>query len=219
MAVKTFEIHEVRYNEIADVVQNPPEIDHGVIVDALDEWCPEFYKLGLDQICWVAGGFLRDELLNLKSKDVDLYFYSQGDMFGVSDMLQGAGYAVEKETDHVCSLHSKTGKAVQLIWFHEDTPERCVARFDFHACSVAYDPRTNVVWCTKGFLKTAPQRMLVLNYPWYPEDSLRRVERFKQRGWQIDAEEIELLEQMVREDVHCRTKAGRAMVDYVRNDA
>lgn len=133
---------------------------------------------------FVAGGYIRDNLLGETPNDIDLFFKSY------QDAEKAEALFFEKKAEIV-----KTGDYFTELKFHHKTIQIIKGRnfkkpkdvdFDFRMCqaSLGFNPKGQVgFWCDENFKDDVLNKYLVPNNIKNPTSAIERVIRFTSRGW------------------------------------
>lgn len=138
--------------------------------------------------CWVAGGALRDAMRGEPSRDIDLFFASSSDVLTArNNIVAGRPYEVLLDCDSVHRI-SLDGVVYDFIKHAYGRPLTTLWAFDFTAVCAAIGA-THFAYHV-DFAIDAMAKRLRINELKFPHSTLRRVEKFTPRGWEIDAETL-----------------------------
>jgi hypothetical protein len=176
---------------------------------------PYFKPLGQDQgaYVWLAGGALRAALTGETPRDLDFCFATPSALAVALDFLKASydhtvlpvpeharhqGAVVTKLLVRLDCVHETgvplLGRQIQRSFSDACTKVDLVRRFapspldtarqmDFVCCAAALSTKTYARHAR--FEEDVAAKVLDVNAPWAPRASLRRVERFVERGWSI----------------------------------
>jgi hypothetical protein len=141
--------------------------------------------------CWVAGGALRDYLLDkpLKS-DCDLFFPNLSQYNKAKDYFLSKGGRIIWESENGMKVTHK-GNTFDLIKIFNPNPLETISRFDFTISMLATDGRD--IFYGKKTLKDLQDRKLVINTIVNPLSTLKRVLKHYKKGFTMSAEETKKL--------------------------
>lgn len=152
----------------------------------------ELYSDFKNYNCIVAGGTITSLFCNREINDIDVYFRSKKDIkdFILEVVRDGCEMWIVARTKKSLSLKSGD-KLIQLICFNVfDTAEDIFNTFDFTVCMGAYDFKSEEFVLHDDFLKHNSQRLLMFNNKTaYPIVSSLRVDKYKQKGYNISKTE------------------------------
>ena len=149
---------------------------------------------------WLAGGVVRAAVLGGLPRDVDVFFAS-------SKVLRIAVARLAANYDH-CALGETevclkfrvllpgvaTWTEVDFVKRYAGTPIDCARAMDFTACAAAVSTSTYARHV--DFEEHARAQKIEVCAPRAPRASLRRAERFAQRGWTISSETMARLKEL-----------------------
>ena len=172
--------------------------------------------------CLLVGGFVRDRLLGIASKDIDIEVYGLGydrivEALGPDHNVDLVGRSfgvvkVDNEVDvSIPRRESKSGLGHRGFTVHPDstmTPQEAAARRDFTVNSMGMTPDGTIVDPFNG-RRDIEDGILRATSPAFSEDPLRvlRGMQFAARfGFQMDADTIQACRAMVDEFQHLATE-------------
>jgi hypothetical protein len=134
----------------------------------------------------IAGGSIRDSLFGDKYNDIDIFGLSKGELdeFVKFNLSKSQGYKLVYFNDNLRTY--KKGKIkVQIIYREYEKLTDIIDSFDFTVCQFMYDGEK--VICSPSGLLDVHHKRIVINHlePLYVFDSLRRVQKYVQRGYTI----------------------------------
>lgn len=135
---------------------------------------------------FIAGGAIRDSILGIPYDDIDV-FGPEESLKKQQKILESRGYKIVYDTEKLATLKKDKIK-IQLISRKDtETIESCLNQFDFTICQFAYDPTDNELYCNPDGLIHLFEKRLVLNtegFP-FPLDTMRRLQKYIQKGYTI----------------------------------
>lgn len=141
----------------------------------------------------VCGGAITSIFSGVPINDIDCYFRSKEDCNNTFTELKNIGLKTRIRTANAVTLESLLGKDIQLICledYFQESPEKVYEQFDFTMCMAGYDFANGCFSFSNQFLKHLSQRTLVYNTKaHHPINSIIRVNKFKERGYQISKTE------------------------------
>lgn len=175
---------------------------------------------------WIAGGFIRDLIMGIEPKDIDIWGSS------VEALSNSSGILCDLMLKKYPTSLFATGNAdtirgnlttIQFIkrWIF-NSPEELIKSFDYSCCAAAvwYDGTTwkgiclaDTLFVSDGFKSCCATKSLVYTRPMRDEDkmgSLKRLLKFMAKGWEVD--DLNLARLLGR------TTAGRPAEDYLADD-
>lgn len=189
----------------------------------LDNCVKYFNRVILDELksygsVWVAGGCVRDYFsVGKLSSDIDLYFPTQSDFDGVKKYLVEQTYkqVIEKnddkeiikqlpkkkakvifENDNVIKL-LYNGRQFDLVKKFFASASDCINEFDFTVCSAAVDIKQ--VYTHETFFIDLSKRQLMINKLPFPLSTMRRMQKYIQRGYYMCSGEMLKLSKAIGE--------------------
>lgn len=153
----------------------------------------------------VAGSFLCN--LGRTSKDIDfsdidIYFKSKEDAieFCRKNAQLELTHPTKEANVAFLAVHN-TLKFNLIFGVHYDSPSDLISRFDIRACSVAYDPNTNVVYSVRGAFDDC-ERMRIVYNPVPYNTTIARLVKYTQKGFCIDPYQRLFLAELIRSDLY-----------------
>lgn len=138
---------------------------------------------------WIAGGFIRDLMMGVRPRDVDIFFPTKEDADLAMERLAGnfdSPYENKNSVSYDINYGKKTIRADLVHGLLFKDPEETINSFDFTvACGyAAWDGKSGV---TVGLLETMlldlPSRSLRINALPMPEATMRRVAKYVKKGF------------------------------------
>lgn len=176
----------------------------------------ELWNLLKENNCFIAGGAITSIFTNKEVNDVDVYFQSAEEF---TEVIQAIFDIDGKRTDYDLEYKSAvvnhvSGKAVLILGetqqkiqliahqFYPNAPE-IFNTFDFTINMGAYDMQNEMFWFHPEFFKHLAQRYLQVNTNTsYPLISVLRVDKYRQRGYNISkAQMLRLLLAVNRKNI------------------
>jgi hypothetical protein len=182
----------------ASIVRN--QLDGSALARAAQQYCPPLAGVQLDG--FVAGGFVRDILAESTPRDLDVYVRSQEAAVEFEGALRRAGWGLDRIGMVSTSWRDARGHVVQVIKAEGESAAECIRRFDLTICCVSVDLQTHETYCSITFLDDISQRCLVINRPAFPVDTLRRIARFMNEGYNISSRQLQVLHGCILRELH-----------------
>lgn len=154
----------------------------------------EFLRLGLlTDGAWLAGGALRSLLDGTELKDYDLFFKSKENLSEARGILIGLGAKLvfECPKHELVTYHYKNMK-IQLVTleFYPNL-DICLNTFDINACRIGLDHAH--LYIEKAALKDIRTKSVSINLLLYPLATLKRVIKYKEKGYSINKALVNIL--------------------------
>lgn len=162
----------------------------------------EFMELLAEYDAIIAGGAITSLFCNRDINDLDIYFRSERDLVKVLAAIYNKDEIADSEIGsfsvHVSHLSQRTimcsqnGQVIQLMTFkYFPTAQEVFDTFDFTCCMGAYECKKDEFTFHPDFLQHNSQRYLKFNTGTaYPLMSLLRVDKYKEKGYQISKSEF-----------------------------
>lgn len=132
---------------------------------------------------WIAGGAIRDSLVDAKYSDIDIFGTSKEklDLF-IETNLKGCKKV--HDTDRIKTFYKGKDK-IQVIYMDNADIEACLSRFDFKMCQFAYDGES-IYTFGESLINLFRKKITINNIdPQFAVDSLRRLQKYIQKGFTI----------------------------------
>lgn len=154
--------------------------------------------------CFIAGGAILSSAMKKPINDIDIYPKSRDDFERIlTDMVEEQKYTVQFVTDKAITIktHEKNADTGELLicqimfsdeWF--SVSEKIFERFDFTVCMAAFDCDTKEYHYHPDFWPDLGSRTLRVNTgTLYPINSLIRIKKYREKGFDISkAETVKL---------------------------
>jgi hypothetical protein len=157
-----------------------------------------------DGLVWIAGGAVRAIATdkNEAIRDVDLWFPTHALHLDALELIVNEYDHRTCVTSPMCTkLEVDIGQddwtKVDLVRRMFPSPLDTARGMDFICCSAALS--TTVYARHERFEQDASAKVLALNASWRPRASLKRVEKFVERGWTITDDELAKLKKMAED--------------------
>lgn len=143
----------------------------------------------------LAGGALTSVFTNKEINDFDLYFRGVEQFSGfLSGVLSGyyGYYRITSITDRSITIKDLGDSKVQLVYYRwYNTPEEIFKSFDFSINMGSLDFKESSFHLYKDFLKHNAQRYIEVNTSTdYPLKSVLRVEKYRDRGYEVSKAQV-----------------------------
>ena len=134
----------------------------------------------------IAGGAVRDSLFGNEYSDIDIFGLTKEDLdlFVKLNLSKGHGYKLVYFNDNL-RTYRKGKIKVQIIYREYEKLTDIIDSFDFTVCQFMYDGEK--VICNPSGLLDVHHKRIVINHlePLFVFDSLRRVQKYIQKGYTI----------------------------------
>ena len=134
----------------------------------------------------IAGGAIRDSLFGDEYSDIDIFGLTKEDLdlFVKLNLTKGHGYKLVYFNDNL-RTYRKGKIKVQIIYREYEKLTDIIDSFDFTVCQFMYDGEK--VICNPSGLLDVYHKRIVINHldPLFVFDSLRRVQKYIQKGYTI----------------------------------
>ena len=162
----------------------------------------EFMELLAEYDAIIAGGAITSLFCNRDINDLDIYFRSERDLVKVLAAIYNKDEIADSEISsfsvHVSHLSQRTimcsqnKQVIQLMTFkYFPSAQEVFDTFDFTCCMGAYECKKDEFTLHPDFLQHNSQRYLKFNTGTaYPLMSLLRVDKYKEKGYQISKSEL-----------------------------
>jgi len=134
----------------------------------------------------IAGGAVRDSLFGNEYSDIDIFGLTKEDLdlFVKLNLSKGHGYKLVYFNDNL-RTYRKGKIKVQIIYREYEKLTDIIDSFDFTVCQFMYDG--DKVICNPSGLLDVYHKRIVINHlePLFVFDSLRRVQKYVQKGYTI----------------------------------
>lgn len=134
----------------------------------------------------IAGGAIRDSLFGDEYSDIDIFGLTKEDLdlFVKLNLSKGHGYKLVYFNDNL-RTYRKGKIKVQIIYREYEKLTDIIDSFDFTVCQFMYDGEK--VICNPSGLLDVYHKRIVINHlePLFVFDSLRRVQKYIQKGYTI----------------------------------
>ena len=133
-----------------------------------------------EKVC-VAGGAVRDKLLDLEIKDYDIFVDSEATEIEVLKFFQKKGK--EGNINSQTANFTYEGKWIQVIRgkYFDMSTTACIDSFDFiHCCAMI---TMDGFKCNPNFYKAIATKHIMVNKLEYPLSSLERLSKYVKRGF------------------------------------
>ena len=134
----------------------------------------------------IAGGAIRDSLFGDEFSDIDVFGLTKEDLdlFVKLNLTKGHGYKLVYFNDNL-RTYRKGKIKVQIIYREYEKLTDIIDSFDFTVCQFMYDGEK--VICNPSALLDVYHKRIVINHldPLFVFDSLRRVQKYIQKGYTI----------------------------------
>lgn len=134
----------------------------------------------------IAGGAIRDSLFGNEYSDIDIFGLTKEDLdlFVKLNLSKGNGYKLVYFNDNL-RTYRKGKIKVQIIYREYEKLTDIIDSFDFTVCQFMYDGEK--VICNPSGLLDVYHKRIVINHlePLFVFDSLRRVQKYVQKGYTI----------------------------------
>jgi hypothetical protein len=134
----------------------------------------------------IAGGAVRDSLFGNEYSDIDIFGLTKEDLdlFVKLNLSKGHGYKLVYFNDNL-RTYRKGKIKVQIIYREYEKLTDIIDSFDFTVCQFMYDGEK--VICNPSGLLDVYHKRIVINHlePLFVFDSLRRVQKYVQKGYTI----------------------------------
>lgn len=134
----------------------------------------------------IAGGAIRDSLFGDEYSDIDIFGLTKEDLdlFVKLNLTKGHGYKLVYFNDNL-RTYRKGKIKVQIIYREYEKLTDIIDSFDFTVCQFMYDGEK--VICNPSALLDVYHKRIVINHlePLFVFDSLRRVQKYIQKGYTI----------------------------------
>ena len=141
--------------------------------------------------CFVAGGCLRDAMLGQDPKDIDLYFSAWRTWTEAPERLVAVGSIVERDDCFRTVVRHPSIGLVDLLYSQGDEPLWKIRKFDFIACCAALHP--NGFAFHRLWREQVHAGVLAFNACPNPAKTIKRLDRFQERGWTIRPDDLAVL--------------------------
>jgi hypothetical protein len=160
--------------------------------------------------CWIAGGCVRDLCLyGYHNTDIDVLFPNAGEVSDARPLI--LGITAEGITENVSSATSKLVLDSGIVYKYETplgkidllrrnfpNPSAAIDSFDFTVACAAFDREGNF-YCHARFWQDLEARQLVCHTLSHPMSTLRRLEKYTQKGFSASPKELLKLGQAIQE--------------------
>jgi hypothetical protein len=157
--------------------------------DSLLTKLPNFNYVGEDKKrlnVVIAGGAVRDSLFGDDYSDIDIFGLTKGelDSFVKMNLSKSQGYKMVYFNENL-RTYRKGKIKVQIIYREYEKLTDIIDLFDFTVCQFMYDGEK--VICNPSGLLDVHHKRIVINHlePLFVFDSLRRVQKYVQKGYVI----------------------------------
>ena len=144
--------------------------------------------------CWVAGGSLRDYFLNQHIGDIDLFFPNEAEFRRARSFFTGSYVVLENE--NCVKIIEQVGNntfSIDLVKKFYNNPYHLINSFDFTVCCCAVD-LLGIYYNTRYFTDLEKRKLVICALP-YPLSTLRRLQKYTKKGFNIcNAELLKLAE-------------------------
>lgn len=134
----------------------------------------------------IAGGAIRDSLFGDEYSDIDIFGLTKEDLdlFVKLNLSKGHGYKLVYFNENL-RTYRKGKIKVQIIYREYEKLTDIIDSFDFTVCQFMYDGEK--VICNPSGLLDVYHKRIVINHldPLFVFDSLRRVQKYIQKGYTI----------------------------------
>jgi|APHig6443717497_1056834.scaffolds.fasta_scaffold86994_2 hypothetical protein len=134
----------------------------------------------------IAGGAIRDSLFGDEYSDIDIFGLTKEDLdlFVKLNLTKSHGYKLVYFNDNL-RTYRKGKIKVQIIYREYEKLTDIIDSFDFTVCQFMYDGEK--VICNPSGLLDVYHKRIVINHldPLFVFDSLRRVQKYIQKGYTI----------------------------------
>lgn len=134
----------------------------------------------------IAGGAIRDSLFGDEYSDIDIFGLTKEglDLFVKLNLSKSQGYKMVYFNENL-RTYRKGKIKVQIIYREYEKLTDIIDSFDFTVCQFMYDG--DKVICNPSGLLDVYHRRIVINHlePLFVFDSLRRVQKYIQKGYTI----------------------------------
>lgn len=150
---------------------------------------------------WIAWWSLRDIVdIWYISNDIDIYSVNRKTFNILKEYFINStknGYILNNE--QTLKFISLKWIIIDLVKLHYDNANICIANFDMSACKIACD--WIKVYQHQNFFEDLGNRKIVFHKILYPEYSIDRVKRYKDKWFSITWNELEKLESMIDQTI------------------
>ena len=152
-----------------------------------DKYFEDFRKL--DVYCWVAGGAVRDFLIDEEPKDIDLFFLNSVDQNKAKDYLTSTGFSVLSAYPNHYTMERR-GELCDLL-VSPKSPTDCIHKFDYSICSAALDINLNF-YHHPNFFEHLKEKKLVRSEQSdrWAITNVKRLRKFLKKGYSMDKENL-----------------------------
>lgn len=174
-----------------------------------EEKCLEYFRiLTFDELgdkahFWIAGGCVRDFFTSDHiGNDVDLFFPNKYEFDRLSSwmltaMVDGASLGILlHENDRVLKVQYR-GIKYDLVKRHFGSMKETITNFDFTVCAAAVS-QNDIVYDDRFFVDLARKSLHIVSLP-YPYSSLKRLQKYVQKGYHMCPENMARLIDAIRE--------------------
>jgi hypothetical protein len=134
----------------------------------------------------IAGGAVRDSLFGDEYSDIDIFGLTKEDLdlFVKLNLSKGNGYKLVYFNENL-RTYRKGKIKVQIIYREYDKLTDIIDSFDFTVCQFMFDGEK--VICNPSGLLDVYHKRIIINHlePLFVFDSLRRVQKYIQKGYTI----------------------------------
>ncbi len=155
--------------------------------------CMDYFRVRIFQYiglpCWIAGGAVRDYFMHGRvMNDIDIFVANQEIFEEVSKAIADSDtFKADPErfeSKNALKFRTKLGK-IDLIKLFFPTPHDALKSFDFTVCCAAVQFPLKIIHHENFFIDLA-SRQLKFSKILYPLSTMRRVNRYLEKGFHID---------------------------------
>lgn len=146
-------------------------------------------KIGItsEHNCWIAGGYIRDSLVGVRPKDVDIFFANQESFNQVDALLKAKGAEqIRKNPNSITyELEMSETSSVKIDVIHGrflESPDSAIESFDF-TVACGYISSDLTIGLLDTMLLDLPSKSLRVNKLVAPESTLRRIAKYVRKGY------------------------------------
>lgn len=184
------------YGPVLEVQGDPTRImeldfSSNSLLELVENYCPGINSLGLPIVA--AGGFIRDCIINVRPRDLDLYIYDVSARFRVEDYLIASKWKLLRSAPWVRTWIQCDGRSIDIVFSDFQDIRELLCKFDLTVCAVGIDLQSGRLFAVDTFLDDLHRRRLVLLNPAIPSDTMNRIGKFVDRGFSFDELQVAAL--------------------------
>lgn len=153
----------------------------------------ELYDNGIN--CWIAGGSVRDYFMGINPVDIDIFFPNAKEFKKAKMFFESRN--AEKKWESVNGVkYLYNGDIFDLVKIYHSSPQKTIKYFDFTTAMFAVTDKS--VFAGDRSFDDLDNRRLVINSVTFPDSTLKRVQRYYDKGFRMSAKQLEKLAKIIK---------------------